>query len=117
WRKDDFQGAWPRFFTSSSPIVADGLCIAQLGGPGNGGIIAYELASGAEKWKWTAEGPAYASPMLLTLGDSKLIVAVTDRSVVAVNAADGKLAWETAFVPTQRNYNAATAIVDGATVV
>src|SRR5262249_16143699 len=117
WRKDGFRGAWPRFFASSSPIVADGLCIAQLGGPGNGGIIAYELASGTEKWKWTGDGPAYASPMLLTVGDSKLIVAVTDKNVVAVSAADGKLVWETPFVAAQRNYNAATPIVDGSTMI
>src|SRR5579862_8782665 len=29
WRKDDIH-SWPRFFASSSPIVVDGLCIAQL---------------------------------------------------------------------------------------
>src|SRR5947209_7892416 len=27
WRKDDFRGSVPRFFTSSSPIIADGLVI------------------------------------------------------------------------------------------
>src|SRR5262245_33732602 len=32
WRKDEFPGAFPRFFVSSSPLVVDGLCIAQLGG-------------------------------------------------------------------------------------
>src|SRR5262249_52318731 len=52
WRKDDFKGYWPQFFTSSSPIVVDGLCVAQLGGKENGrgrengGIVAYELATG-----------------------------------------------------------------------
>src|SRR5205823_2411392 len=38
WRKDDFAGKLPMFFTSSSPIIVDGLCIAQLGGE-NGGAI------------------------------------------------------------------------------
>src|SRR5437588_820681 len=37
WRKEDFPG-WPMFFTSSSPIVVDGLCIAQLGGRENGAL-------------------------------------------------------------------------------
>ena len=37
WRKDDFH-AWPRFFVSSSPLILDGLCIAQLGGERDGGI-------------------------------------------------------------------------------
>ena len=38
WRRDDFH-AWPRFFTGSSPIVVDGLCIAQLGGTDNGALV------------------------------------------------------------------------------
>ena len=62
WRKDDFSGAWPRFYTASSPIVTDGLCIAQLGGESKGGIVAYDLATGDQKWKWTDDGTAYASP-------------------------------------------------------
>jgi outer membrane protein assembly factor BamB len=30
WQKDDLANSWPMFFTSSSPIVTDNLCIAQL---------------------------------------------------------------------------------------
>src|SRR5262249_33799920 len=97
WRKDDFNGESPRFFTSSSPIVVDGVCIAQLGGPKTGGIVAYDLASGEPKWKWTGDGPAYASPELLNVGGTKLIVALTDSNVVAVTASDGKLVWEAPF--------------------
>src|SRR5437764_5542747 len=31
WSKDDFK-SWPRFFSASSPLIVDGLCIAQLRG-------------------------------------------------------------------------------------
>src|SRR2546422_2267512 len=30
WRKDDFPGAYPRFHPAASPIIVDGLGIAQL---------------------------------------------------------------------------------------
>ena len=50
WRKEEFKNATPRFYTSSSPLIADGLCIAELGGGDNGGIIAYDLASGRTTW-------------------------------------------------------------------
>jgi outer membrane protein assembly factor BamB len=93
WRKDDFK-SWPGFFTSSSPIVVDGLCIAQLGGERAGGIVAYDLTSGDEKWKWTEDGPAYASPVLMQIGGDKLVVAMTAGKIVALGAGDGKLAWE-----------------------
>jgi outer membrane protein assembly factor BamB len=110
WRKDDLKGV-PRFYTGSSPIVLDGLCIAQLGGPGNGGIVAYELDSGKERWKWMGDSPAYGSPVLITIGNAKAIVAPTDKKLVAVSPTDGKLLWEVNY--TQGRYNAATPIVDG----
>jgi outer membrane protein assembly factor BamB len=116
WRKDDFPG-WPRFFVSSSPLVLDSLCIAQLGGPDNGGIAAYELAGGELRWKWTGDGPAYASPVPLTVGDRKLVVAQTEKKMVALTATDGRLVWEEPFAPARQAYNAATPIVDGQTVI
>jgi len=76
WRKDDFT-AWPKFFVSSSPIVVDGLCIAQLGGLGNGAIVAYDLATGEQKWKSAGNSPDNASPSLMIVGDTKLIIAET----------------------------------------
>jgi outer membrane protein assembly factor BamB len=117
WRKDDFKGSVPRFFTSSSPIVMDGLCIAQLGGDNGGGIVAYDLATGEPKWKWTGDGAAYSSPVLMTVDGTKLIVAMTAAKMVTVGAADGKLAWETPFVAERGSYNAATPIVDGQTII
>src|SRR5262245_39496699 len=96
WRKDDFQ-AWPKFHPSSSPIVLDGLCIAQLGGNENGALVAYDLATGDQKWKWSGESPGYASPVVMTVSGARLIVTLTERKIVAVNVADGKLAWEAPF--------------------
>jgi outer membrane protein assembly factor BamB len=117
WRKDEFVGAYPRFFSACSPLITEGLCIAQLGGPGNGGIVAYELATGEPKWKWTGDGAAYSSPVLMSIGGTRCLVAMTDKKVVALNLSDGKLAWETPFVPQGMAYNAATPIVDGQTLI
>jgi outer membrane protein assembly factor BamB len=117
WQKDDFKGALPQFHTSSSPLITDGLCIAQVGGESNGGIVAYNLATGAEKWKWTRDGTAYASPILVELGGVKAVVAETAKSVVAVSLADGKLLWETPWAKRQMQYNSATPMVEGQTVI
>ena len=93
WRKDEFQ-AWPNFHPASSPLIIEDLGIAQLGGRENGALVAYDLATGEQKWKWSGPSPAYASPVLLTLGTTKLIVAQTEAKLIAVDAADGKLVWE-----------------------
>lgn len=116
WRKDDVPGK-PQFSTSSSPILVDGLCIAQLGGKGSGAIAAYELATGTQKWKWTGDGTAYASPALMTVDGTKLVVAQTEGKMVAVTAAEGKLVWEAPFPGAGRmSYNASTPVVDGTVV-
>ena len=111
WRKDPFPKVVPRFFASFSPIIVDGMAIAHLGGQGNGAIIAYDLASGNEKWRWSEEGPDYGSPVLFTARGVKQIVSPTEQSIVGINVADGKLLWKYPFPPARRSYNAATPIV------
>lgn len=117
WRQDPFPGVVPKFFTAMSPMIVDGMCIAHLGGAGNGAIIAYDLNSGNEKWRWAGEGPEYASPVLLTVDNTKQIVTLAEKSIVGVGVADGKLLWQLPFVPQGRAYNAATPIVYGQTVI
>jgi outer membrane protein assembly factor BamB len=127
WRRNDFKDAWPTFFTSSSPVIADGLCIAQLGGreqggfngPDNAAVVAYDLASGKEKWRWAGDSTAYASPVVLSLDGAKAVIAETDKRVVALDLANGKLLWQTPFASpnTRGNYNAATPIVEGQTLI
>ncbi len=117
WQKNDFAGSWPRFFTSASPLVTDGLCIVEVGGRDNGGIVAYDLRDGKERWKWSGDGPAYASPVVMTANNVKLVVTQTDSKMVALRADNGELAWETPFAPQGRAYNAATPIIDGQTII
>jgi outer membrane protein assembly factor BamB len=121
WRKNDFEGSWPTFFTSSSPIVIDGLCIAQLGGKQGGGftaketgaVVAYDVADGSEKWRWTRDATAYASPVIMNVGGDRVLIAETDKQIVALRLADGKELWQAPFVAPQRGYNAATPIGEG----
>jgi len=116
WRKDDFGGSVPRFFTSSSPLIVDGMCIAQLGGDRDGGIVAYALSTGEQKWKWMGDGPAYASLAMVSVGGTPLVVAQTFGKMVALKVADGTLVWETPFAPVGRGYNASSPLVEGQTI-
>jgi outer membrane protein assembly factor BamB len=113
WRKDEFPKIVPQFFTAMSPIVVDGMCIAHLGGKNNGAVMAFDLKTGDVKWKWAGEGPGYASPVLLIVDGTKQIVTLTEKSVVGLAVADGKLLWQIPFEPKGRAYNASTPIVDG----
>jgi len=117
WRKDPFPQVVPMFFTSMSPMVADGMCIAHLGGVGNGAIIAYDMNTGDEKWRWNQEGPDYGSPVLMTVNGTESIVTLTEKSIVGIAVDDGKLLWSLPFPLQRRAYNAATPIIDGQTVI
>ncbi|MBN9122222.1 MAG: PQQ-like beta-propeller repeat protein [Planctomycetes bacterium] len=118
WRVET--GNFPRFHTSCSPVIADKLAIVQIGSDSSGGVTAYDLESGAVKWKWTDEGASYASPVLMTAGGTKMVVAETSASVVGLGVADGKTKWKTPFPLSGKgggNYNASTPMVDGETLI
>jgi outer membrane protein assembly factor BamB len=117
WRNEDYKGSVPRFHVSSSPIVVDGLCVAQLGGGSKGVVVALDMATGQEKWKAGGESPGYASPMVLNVGGDKAIVAETEQAIVAVGAANGKQLWKTPYPVQRMGYNASTPMVDGQTVI
>lgn len=117
WRRDEYPKAVPRFFTSSSPLIAEDLVYAQLGGQGRGGLIAFDLATGEPRWRWEGEPPEYSSPVLMTAEGVRQIVMLTEKSLVGVDVSNGKLLWQVPFVPQGRAYNAATPIVDGSTVI
>ncbi len=119
WRNDEFTKDVPQFFTGMSPIIVDKMCIAHLGGEDKGEIIAFDLATGKEKWRWSGDGPAYASPILLTVEGTKQVVVQTEKSIVSIATADGRLLWQVATPSATKKYffNSATPIVDGQTVI
>jgi len=116
WRRDDFK-SWPLAFVAMSPVVVDGMCIAHLGRETNGAIIAYDLKTGAEKWRWSGDGPSYASPVVMKFGRTKLFITETAEKIVAIDVRDGTLAWSAPFPVKQFTSNSETPLVDGHTVI
>ena len=108
WRHDT--KSQPKFFTSTSPVIVDGLCIVHAGE-----LTAYDLATGESKWKWSDDGPGYGSPIVMTIDGKKQVVILTDKNLVGVTVADGKLAWKSAM--SQGRYQTATPIADGETAI
>jgi len=118
WRKDPFPKVVPTFFPASSPIIVDQMAVVHVGGKGKGAIIAYGLADGAEKWRSADDlPPEYASPVLLTVAGTKQLVALTEKDLVGIGAADGKLLWKFPWASARMSTNSATPIVDGQTVI
>ena len=119
WRKDSAKDGYgvPKFHTACSPLIADGLAIVQLGGGAAGAVVAYDLATGDQKWAAKGDGAGYASPALVNVGETKLVVALTEKGIVAVQAADGKEVWQAAFAPVGMTYNSVSPVVDGPVMI
>ena len=113
WRKENPTNAFPAFFTGTSPLIADGMCIIHLGKKDDGQVIAYDLNSGNEKWKWAGEGPSYSSPSVMTIDGKKLLIVITEKNIMALGLTDGKQLWQIATPVQQRFYNCVSPYIDG----
>ena len=113
WKKENPENAVPQFFTGMSPLIADGLCIVHLGTKDKGQVVALDLATGSEKWKWEGDGPSYASPSLMTSGKDKYVVVQTEKNLMALSLADGKLLWQVPTPVLQRFYNSTSPYING----
>lgn len=112
WRHEfskQYPSTSPLYGTAMSPIVDKGLVIAHVGGQDKGALTAFDAETGAVKWSNDAEGPAYASPILVTLAGVRQVVTFMQKNFVGVDAATGKLLWK---LPAKSEYdtNSVTAV-------
>jgi len=111
WRKET--KSKPKFYTSSSPVIAEGKCIVLLGS-GKAELTAYDLAKGEEKWKWSGGGASYGSPVVATIAKTKQVVTPTEKGLAGVSL-DGKLLWQTSAEVGR--YSTGTPVINGDTVI
>jgi outer membrane protein assembly factor BamB len=76
-----------------SPVVDGGLLIVHTGGDGHGALTAFDAMTGAEKWSWKGDGPAYASPIVVELGGTRQVVTQSQHNIAGVSTATGELLW------------------------
>lgn len=105
WRREfskTYPNTWPLYGTAMSPVIDKGLLIAHVGGQDKGALTAFDLESGTVKWSNDTDGPAYASPIIVTLGGIRQIVTFMQKDVLGVDASDGKLLWR---LPAKSEYD------------
>ncbi len=100
WRKDfaeKFKAKAPLFGTAMSPVVDRGLVIVHAGGNDQGGMVALDANTGAEKWVWTEDGPGYASPIVVEIAGKRQIITQSQQNIIGVWADNGSLLWKIPF--------------------
>ena len=92
---------------SGSPLI-DGRKIYCTPGGKKGTVVALDKMTGETIWATTGltESAAYCSPILIERGANRLLVTMIQRSVIGVDADNGKLVWR---IPYETSYD--TAIV------
>jgi outer membrane protein assembly factor BamB len=81
----------PFFGAAASPIGAPGVVIVH---PGNyGPLTAFDSKTGATRWI-AGGGGGFSSPIVVTLSGVRQVVSVTQKDVIGVAIADGRVLWQ-----------------------
>jgi outer membrane protein assembly factor BamB len=99
WRREfskQYPNTSPLYGTAMSPVVDNGVLIAQVGGHDKGALTAFDAETGAVKWSNDMDGPAYSSPIIVTRAGGRQVVTFMQKDFVGVDAATGKLLWKLA---------------------
>jgi outer membrane protein assembly factor BamB len=91
--------------TATSPLADGNVVIVHVGGHDDGALTAFDATTGAVKWTWTGDGPAYASPIFGTFGGVRQVVSVTQKNVVGVSPTTGELLWQRPFANAHSNHS------------
>lgn len=83
----------PQWGYSVSPLIVDDLAIALAGGPNGHSLVAYDLRTGALRWRSGNDAASYASPMLCSLAGRRQVVAVSQHGVAGHDPATGAVLW------------------------
>jgi outer membrane protein assembly factor BamB len=75
---------------SSSPLVLGDIVIVAAAGQ----LVAYETATGNQRWVGPKNGGSYSSPHLVTINGVAQVLLTSDGRLTSVSPADGKQLWQ-----------------------
>ena len=97
WKKNllkDYKAKAPRWAVAQSPMLYKQMVLTAPQA-GETGIVAFDQATGKERWRSGGIGPmAYASPLLVNIQGTEQFVIVNALGAAGVRAADGKVLWK-----------------------
>ena len=96
---DKFQGKYGRWQIAESILLVGGKVIFTPGG-NKTTMVALDSQTGETIWMSESLGGSlgYASPILVKRGEKQLIITITDKYMIGVNAENGNLEWKVDYL-------------------
>lgn len=113
WSRDvfnDYEAPEGYFGAGSTPIVAGGKLLVNVGAKG-AGLVAFDPASGKTLWKGTDEAGSYSSPVEAMVDGVKHVVFITRLNLLGIDPASGKVLYEMPFGQRGPTVNGANPLV------
>ncbi|MFO0826409.1 MAG: PQQ-binding-like beta-propeller repeat protein [Gemmataceae bacterium] len=109
--RDDYKVGKGFFGIACSPLVVGGNLVVNVGGKG-AGVVAFNPATGDERWKATDDAASYSSPAAAEIDGKTAAVFLTRFGLRVFDATNGKQMYEFAFRPRiNESVQAATPLV------
>jgi outer membrane protein assembly factor BamB len=74
---------------ASSPIVAGGVLVVQIGAGPGGAIAGFDPSTGDRRWATGDDPVQYQSPVVVRVGDRDIVAAVGDTRLIGIDPATG----------------------------
>jgi outer membrane protein assembly factor BamB len=109
WRRDvggDFGGTTPIMGFAESLLV-DGDQVFCTPGGKDASIVALDTKTGATRWTSVglSDQAAYCSPILVERGDTRLLITLTNATLIALDPETGAITWRVPFDETEKDQN------------
>lgn len=116
WSRDgrqEYGARVPIWGIASAPLIEGDLLIVQMGGKDNACLMAFDQATGQEKWRALNDGVSYSAPIVIEQAGRRVLVCITGERIVGLDPQTGRLHWAHPFAPQKMVITIATPVFDG----
>ncbi len=91
---EKFGARKPEYGFTTTPTVVGKLLVVETGGDAGRSISAFDRATGELRWSTGDDAVGYQSPIVLSVGGERQILAVTNEHMMGLEPETGKVLWQ-----------------------
>ena len=113
WGKDllkEYDIAMPIWGIAAAPLVDGPLVIVEVGGK-HACVVAFDKATGAERWKALDDRAGYSAPIIIEQAGRRVLICWTGDNIAALDPATGASLWKIPFEPSRMVLNVPTPVM------